>query len=346
MCMKFGSDPRADFLGKTPVPGLSAEDEQRRLRLPADIALAANRLAGHVRQTPLEWSAWLSEATGADVWLKLENQQLTGSFKLRGAFNKLLCLSDEDRARGCVTASSGNHGAAVAWALHQLGVEGLIFVPEHTSGAKVDAIRRAGATLEFFGTDGLDTEAHARQYAVEHDLCYVSPYNDWDVIAGQGSCGVEIARQLPDVDAVVVAVGGGGLVSGIGSFLKSAQPGVCLVSAQPAASAVMTESVRAGRILDLPSERTLSDGTAGGIEADAVTFALCQAVVDRYVTVDEAAIAAAMRDFISAQHQLIEGAAGVAVAALLEVAPDVRGQRIVVVICGGNVSLDTLRSVI
>ena len=344
--MKFGSDPRADFLGEPATAALSPEDEHRRQRLPADIALAANRLASHVRQTPLEWSPWLSEVTGANVWLKLENQQLTGSFKLRGAFNKLLNLSDEDRARGCVTASSGNHGAAVAWAMRELGVDGLIFVPEHTSAAKVDAIRRAGAALQFFGTDGLDTESHAREYAAEHGLCFVSPYNDWDVIAGQGSCGVEIARQLPDVDAVFVAVGGGGLVSGVGSFLKSARPGVRIVSAQPEASAVMTESARAGQILELTSERTLSDGTAGGIEADAITFPLCQAVVDRYVTVGEEAIAEAMRDFIDAQHQLIEGAAGVAVAALLKSAADYREQNVVVVVCGGNVSLDTLRSIL
>ena len=317
-----------------------------RERLPADIVLAANRISPHIRETPLDPSPYFSELTGANVYLKLENLQHTGSFKLRGAFNKLLSLTPEERQSGCVAASSGNHGAAIAFAMKTLGVTGVIFVPEQTSPAKVDAIRRAGADVRFFGTDGLDTENHARAYADKEGMTYLSPYNDEQVICGQGCCGVEIARQLSPVDAVFIAVGGGGLIAGVGAFLKSVNPSVEIVSCQPDASKVMTESVKAGEILDLPSERTLSDGTAGGIEAGAITFDLCRDIVDRYVVVSEDAIANAMRQFIDAHHLLLEGAAGVAIAGFLKVADEYRDRNVVIVVCGGNISRETLKTVI
>jgi threonine dehydratase len=317
-----------------------------RERLPADIVLAANRIRRHIRETPLEHSPCFSQRTGANVYLKLENLQQTGSFKLRGAFNRLLTLTEEERQAGCVAASSGNHGAAVAWAMKELGVTGVIFVPEQTSETKVAAIRLAGGEVRHFGTDGLDTETRAREYARENGMVYLSPYNDEQVIAGQGSCGVEIARQLSPIDAVFVAVGGGGLIGGVGAFLKSVNPAVEIVSCQPAASRVMTESVAAGRILELPSLATLSDGTAGGIEADAVTFGLCRDLIDRFVVVDEDAIAAAMRDFIDSHHLLPEGAAGVAIAGFLAVAADYADKNVVIIVCGGNISREMLRKVI
>lgn len=317
-----------------------------RERLPADIVLAANRIGPSIRETPLDFSPYFSEKTGARVYLKLENLQHTGSFKLRGAFNKLLSLTPEQRRAGCVTASSGNHGAAIAHAMKKLGVKGVIFVPEQTSPTKVAAIKLAGGDVRFFGTDGLDTETHAREYADANDMAYLSPYNDIEVIAGQGSVGVEVARQLSQVDAVFIAVGGGGLISGIGAFLKSVNPSVEIVSCQPAASAVMTESVKAGKILDMPSSATLSDGTAGGIEHGSLTFELCRDVVGRYVVVDEGEIASAMREFIDSHHMLIEGAAGVAIAGFLQTAADYRDKNVVIVICGGNISRETLKRVI
>lgn len=315
-------------------------------RLPADIVLAANRIAPYIRETPLEYSPFFSDLTGARVWFKLENLQHTSSFKLRGAFNKLLSMSDEQRTQGCVTASSGNHGAAVAYAMDKLKVDGIVFVPQQTSSTKVDAIRRAGAELRFHGNDGLDTEDHAREYAAEHEMEYLSPYNDIAVIAGQGTCGVEIARQLPDLDAVFVAVGGGGLIAGAGTFLKSVNSQVDIVSCQPAASAVMTESIKAGEILDLASESTLSDGTAGGIEADAITFNLCRQLIDRFVVVSEEEIAAAMRDFMDSHHMLLEGAAGVAIAGMLASKEQYVAKTVVVIVCGGNISRETLKQVL
>jgi len=307
---------------------------------------AAERISGVVRETPLVLSSTFSAATGANVYLKLENQQSTGSFKLRGASNCLMNLSAEQRDKGCVAASSGNHGAAVAYAMRKLEMTGVIFVPEQTSTAKVNAIRDYGGEVRFFGSDGLDTERHAREFATEHGMYYVSPYNDAAVIAGQGTCGIEIDFQLPDIDAVFIAVGGGGLISGVGSVLKERHPAVRIYACQPEASAVMARSVEAGRILDLPSEPTLSDGTAGGVEPDAITFELCRELVDEFVLVSEQQIAAAMRQYIDAESQAIEGAAGVAIAGLLNRKSAVNGMNAAVIICGGNISEETLESVL
>lgn len=306
---------------------------------------AAERLHGRVRTTPVIRSPALS-AAGARVHLKLENLQYTGSFKVRGAFNRLLTLDEPARRRGVVAASSGNHGAAVAFAMRELGIPGVVFVPDGTADVKVDAIRAAGADVRFFGDDGLDTELHAREYARGAGMRYVSPYNDPEVVAGQGTCGVEILEQLPAVDAVFVAVGGGGLVSGIGSVLRTSGRDVRIIGCQPRRSAVMSASVAAGRILDLPGGRTLSDGTAGGVEQGAITFDLCRDVVDEFVCVDEDAIAAAMRACIESEHQVVEGAAGVAVAAMLARRADYADRDVLAVVCGGNVGRKTLTAVL
>jgi len=306
---------------------------------------AAERMADLIVRTPLQRSASFSDDLGAEVFFKLENIQKTGSFKLRGATNRLLTLSDEQRSLGCVAASSGNHGAAVARAMQQLGVTGVIFVPEQTSSAKVEKIKRYGGDVRFFGTDGLDTEQHAREYAESHGMFYLSPYNDEEVIAGQGTCGLEIVSEMPDVDAVFIAVGGGGLIGGAASVLKAHNPDIEIYGCQPLASPVMTRSIEAGEILDLPSESTLSDGTAGGIEAGAVTFPLNQAVVDDWVVVDEQQIIEAMQAFMAAEEDVIEGAAGVAIAGLLAREKAIKGKNVVVVICGGNISAEMLMSV-
>ncbi len=311
-----------------------------------DAELAADRLSKLVVETPLSYSPQFSQATGANVWLKLENLQDTGSFKLRGATNRLLAMSADERRRGCVTASSGNHGAGVACAAARLDMNGVVFVPEQTSQTKVDSIRGYGGDVRHFGTDGLDTELHARDYAASNDMVFVSPYNDPAVVAGQGSCGVEIVRQLPDVDAVFVSIGGGGLISGVGSVLRQHDPSVRIVGCQPAASPVMTRSIEAGQVLELESHATLSDGTAGGVESDSITFDLCRQVVDEFVLVEEEAIAAAMIEFIDKQHQLAEGAAGVALAAFLANAAEFSDRNVVILICGGNVSSETLRQIL
>lgn len=311
----------------------------------AAAADAAKRTAGRLKRTPLRRSRSFSDALDADVYFKLENRQTTGSFKLRGATNRLLTLDDEQRALGCVAASSGNHGAAVACAMQALGVTGIIFVPEQTSPAKIDKIRSYGGDVRLFGTDGLDTEEHARKYASENDTFYLSPYNDKNVVAGQGTCGVEIVEDLPDVEAAFIAVGGGGLIGGMGAVLKKHNPEIHVYGCQPLASPVMTRSIEAGEIIDMPSEPTLSDGTAGGIEQGSVTFELNQAVVDDWLVIDEEQIAEGMRAFMDSEGDTIEGAAGVAVAGMLAVRDELAGKKVAVVICGGNITDDKLDSV-
>ncbi|NQV87290.1 MAG: threonine/serine dehydratase [Woeseiaceae bacterium] len=309
-------------------------------------AAAAQRIAGQVERTPLIKSEKFSSDLSANVFFKLENLQTTGSFKFRGASNRVMTLSEKERAKGCVAASSGNHGAAVACAMQKLGTTGVIFVPEQTADVKVDKIKGYGGDVRLFGIDGLDTEQHARRYADDHDMLYLSPYNDEQVIAGQGTCGIEIVEQLPDIDAVFIAVGGGGLIGGIGSVLKAHNSNIKVYGCQPTSSAVMAHSIAAGKILDMPSEPTLSDGTAGGIEAGAITFSLNQAVVDEWVLVDEQQIADAMRLYVGREGHPIEGAAGVALAGLLASKASLFGQNVVVVVCGGNIADDKLAAII
>jgi threonine dehydratase len=316
------------------------------MNIHAEVTQAAKRIGSYIRETPLISSILLGDDQGGGVFLKLENLQHTGSFKVRGALNKLLTLTPEQRAQGIVTASSGNHGAAVAYGLRLLGTRGLIFVPEHASPAKVELIRRLGAEVRQHGADSVVAEDYARGYAERHGLIYISPYNDPQVVAGQGTIGAELARQLDRIDAVFVAVGGGGLIAGIAGYLKVARPGLTVVGCLPEASPVMAESVRAGRIVEMESGPTLSDGTAGGIEAGAITFDMCRALVDDYVLVDEEEIAAAIRTVIEAEHMLIEGAAGVAVAAYRKRQADFRGKNVAIVLCGANISLQTLKSIL
>lgn len=304
------------------------------------------RIRPHVAVTPVRRSAWLSRETGAEVWLKLENVQPTGSFKLRGAMNKLLGLEPGERRAGVVAASSGNHGAAVAWGAEALGIPCTVFVPSTVPEAKRAAIAGLGAQVEVFGDDCALSESHARATAQAAGRCYVSPYNDPAVIAGQGTVALELTRQVPALDAVFVALGGGGLTGGIAAVLAAISPGTQVIACSPEASAVMQRSVEAGRILELPSEPTLSDSTAGGVEADALTFPLCQQLVARFVTVPEVAIARAMRRVLGEEHLLIEGAAGVAVAGLLGEGAAWRGRRVGVVLCGSNVSPERLLEVL
>ena len=314
--------------------------------LPRHIRLAASRICPHVVETPLGLSPALSERTGAHVFLKLENRQHTGSFKLRGATNKLLNLSAEDRARGIVTASTGNHALAVARAAAQLDIAATIYLPEAASPRKVEKLEAFPVTLCRVTGDALNAEISARQAALQRHQPFISPYNDPHIIAGQGTIAVELLRQLPQLDAVFVTVGGGGLMGGIASFLKSTGSQIQTVGCQPQNSAVMLASVRAGRIVDTESLPTLSDGSAGGIEPHAVTFDLNKSHVDHWLTVTEEEIAAAMRLIYHEIGERIEGAAGVAVASLLKTGRRFAGQRLAVVICGGNVDSDTWQRVL
>jgi threonine dehydratase len=303
------------------------------------IVEAAAGIRLQVPVTPLYSSGGLSAFAGADVFLKAEHVLPTGSFKLRGAVNKLRCLEAAARKAGVVTASSGNHGLAVAKAGTDLGVPVTVYVAETASPLKLAAIRALGATLETVSGPGIEAELLARECGEKTGRIYVSPYNDLEVIAGQGTIGLELFEQQPALDAVFVSVGGGGLISGVGSALKKLSPRTLVVGVWPENSACLLRAMEAGEIVDVEESDTISDGTAGAVEPGSVTLPIARAVVDETLTVSETEIAAAMHQVAAAERWIIEGAAGVAVAGLLKSARRFRGRRLAAVICGRNIEL-------
>lgn len=311
-----------------------------------EVLAAEKRIRQHIKETPLDYSIALSHETKANVFLKCENLQYTGAFKVRGAINKLLSLTVAQREQGIVTASSGNHGAAVAFGLNKLNMKGTVFVPENASPTKVDNIRNYTNDLRFYGTDCMQTEIHALEYAQQHNMIYVSPYNDLQVIGGQGTIGLELMKQLDTIDAVFVPIGGGGLISGIAGYLKSMNPNIKIIGCLPANSPVMAESIKAGHLVEMETLPTLSDATAGGIEPGAITFDICREFVDEYVLVSEDEIKGAIVSILKTQHLLIEGASGVALAAFLKDCEKYSGKNVVVVLSGANISLETLKAVL
>ncbi len=300
----------------------------------------------YIRHTALTYSALLSQEMGANVFLKCENTQHTRSFKTRGAFHKLLTLSQQERQQGIVTASSGNHGAAIAFGLKTLQIPGIIFVPQQTSTAKIENIRQYHTALQFYGEDCMLTEIYAREYAAKHNQIYISPYNDRQVIMGQGTIALEIMQQLEKIDIVLTAVGGGGLISGIAGFFNSLSPQTQVIGCLPENSPVMAASIQAGKILEMATQPTLSDATAGGMEPGSITFAMCQQWVTDYILVSEAEIKAAMLTLINTERLLVEGAAAVALAALRKNRARFRHQNVVVILSGGNISIETLKKVL
>jgi threonine dehydratase len=311
-----------------------------------EVNIAEQRIRSYVRETPLDFSLPLSKVTKTNVYLKCENLQYTSSFKVRGAFNKLLSLTPAQHQQGVVTASSGNHGAAVAFGLKKLKIPGVIFVPENASITKIENIRTYDATLKFYATDCMQTEIHAREYAKQHDMIYISPYNDIQVIGGQGTIGIELMKQLNDIDAIFVPIGGGGLIAGIAGYIKSVSPKTKIIGCLPENSPVMAESIKAGKIIEMETLPTLSDATAGGIEPGAITFDICKQLVDDYILVSEAEIKNVIIALIKTQHLLTEGAAGVALAAFLKSSEQFHGKNIVVILSGANISLDVLKTIL
>jgi threonine dehydratase len=315
-------------------------------RQPADAVRAARaRFGGYLAPTPVVRSTGLCDDADRPAWLKLENLQPTGSFKVRGALNKLRTLGRTELDRGIITASTGNHGAAVAWAAAIVGAEVRVVVPAGANPAKLAAIERLGARIETIGSDSVEAEHGARRLAVERGATFVSPYNDLDVIAGQGTLAAELHEQVGKLEAVYVAVGGGGLAAGVAGYLADVAPGTRIVGCSPAASAVMYHSLQAGRVLELPSEPTLSDGTAGGVERDAITFGILDRLLDDFVLVDEVAIRTALIELIDVEHLLVEGSAAMAYAAAREHAR-AGGGAIAVIMCGGNVGSERLRAIL
>jgi threonine dehydratase len=259
------------------------------------IQAAGKRIAPYVLQTACRETAALGELIGGTVFLKLENLQSTGSFKLRGVVNKILSLSEADSQRLLVAASTGNHGAAFAHAMELFGLSGKLFMPTTSSAVKIENMRSTGVPFELVGEDCVEAEVYAHDFARDNDFVWISPYNDLEVVHGQGTIAVELVEQLQTFDVVLAPVGGGGLISGIAGYLKALAPSIEVIGCQPVNSCVMYESVEAGEILDIESLPTVSDGTAGGIEPGSITFDLCRRLVDDFILLEEAEIIAAMR---------------------------------------------------
>ncbi len=316
------------------------------INLKKEVGRAERRIRKYIRLTPLEYSPFFSQEGNCEVHLKLENIQLTGSFKLRGTMNKLLSLSKKERKSILVTASSGNHGVAFAYALKKLGLKGIIYLPGYTSKAKLDSIKYYDVVLKMFGTDCVKTEIHAREEAEKNDFLYIPPYNDLKIIGGQGTVGIELKRQLEQIDVVLVPVGGGGLISGIAGYLKSLDENIEIVGCQPLNSAVMAESIEAGEIIEMESQPTLSDGSAGGIEKGSITFDICQKYVNDFILVSEEEIREAIKLVLEKHSMLIEGAGALTMASFMKAKDSFKGKNVVLVISGAKISMDILKEIL
>jgi threonine dehydratase len=304
------------------------------------IAAAHEGIRRRVQVTPLEPSIALSAELGCHVLLKAEHLHPVGSFKIRGATNKIRVLNDAERKAGVIAASTGNHGQGVARAGALAGVGVTVFVGAAAAPQKLAAIRAWGAELVVVDGPPINAELEARRQSEIQGKTYISPYNDLDVVAGQGTIGFELFEQEPDLDAVFVSVGGGGLISGVGMALKQLNPRTRIVAVWPENSPCMLNAIRAGRIVETEEFETLSDATEGAIEPGSVTFPICREVIDEMLTVTEAEIAAAMWRVAQSDHWIVEGSAGVALAGLIKTADANRGRKVAVVLCGRNIAME------
>ena len=310
------------------------------------IQAAADRVSAVARVTPLEYSYVFSERTGAEVYLKLENFQRTGAFKIRGAINRIATLTEAERAAGVVTASAGNHAQGVALAATRAGVDSTIVMPKHAPISKVKATRRYGGRAVLYGVDYEEAQIRAHEIEHEENRTYVHAFDDEAVMAGQGTIGLEILEQQPDVETVVVPIGGGGLIAGIATAIKSQRPDVRIIGVQAEGAASVPDSLEAGEIQARESVDTVADGIATR-SVGAQPFEIIQRRVDEVVTVSDEEIALALTLLLERSKTLVEGAGAVALAALLENRFDYRADEVIVpALCGGNIDMNVLTTVI
>lgn len=311
-----------------------------------EVRAAEEVIRPYVRETPVESSPELSCGSGS-VWLKVESQQVTGSFKVRGALNKLLRLSEQEkRGGGVVACSAGNHGLGVALASQVCGLQSTVFVPQTIDPQRRRELERFPIDLRIEGASYSHVEQIALNFAQEKSLPFISPYNDPRVIAGQGTIAVELIRQLPELDIVVVAVGGGGLAAGVGAYLKAIKPHVLVVGVSPVNSAFMFDAVSGTPSefsADLP---TLSDSTAGAIQAGSITVPLCKGVIDQWILVDEDDIRAAMRYLFYEHRLVVEGAGALSIAAYVKEQARFKDAHTALVVCGGNIDSRKFLSIV
>lgn len=312
----------------------------------AAVLEARQRVMEVARPTPLDYSYTFSDRTDAEIHLKLENLQRTGSFKIRGATNKLAQLDDDQRAAGVVTASAGNHAQGVALAADRAGVDAKIVMPEYAPVSKVEATRAYGASVVLHGVDYDTAQQKAHEIEDREDRTYVHAFDDEHVMAGQGTLGLEIVDDQPSVDTVVVPVGGGGLISGVATAVKANDPDTRVVGVQASGASAMAQSLQKGQPVELDAVDTIADGIAVG-KPGTLTFEVIQERVDEMVTVDDAAIARTLVDLLERSKTLVEGAGAVALAAVVEEAFDYEENEVIVpALCGGNIDLNVLRTVI
>jgi threonine dehydratase len=308
-----------------------------------DIYLARHRIASIAEKTPLIPSPSLSKLAGAKIHLKLENHQVTGSFKLRGATNKILSLSEEEQVRGVITVSSGNHGRAVAYVAQKLGVNTTICVPTPVPENKRQAIRDLGAKLVIEGENADEAMQYADKLQAESGMTMVHPFDDLAVIAGQGTISLELLEDFPEIDTIIVPLSGGGLMSGIAFTLKTVKPSIHVIGVSMERGPAMVESLKAGQVVDIIETPTLADALAGGLNQDnRYTLPMVQEFVDETVLVSEEEIANGIAFCVRKHQMVVEGGGVVGVSALLSGKVSNLGEHVVVVISGGNLSMDVL----
>ena len=312
----------------------------------ADVEAARDRIEDIARWTPLEYSHTFSDMTGADVHLKLETFQRTGAFKIRGATNRIATLSPAEREAGVVTASAGNHAQGVALAASRSGVDSKIVMPEHAPISKVEATERYGGQTVLYGADYDEAQAKAHEIEREEGRTYVHAFNDEVVMAGQGTIGLEIVDDCPEVDTVVVPIGGGGLISGIATAVTGRKPDARVIGVQAEGAASLPQSLQAGEIRELDAVNTIADGIATRKVGER-PFEVIRERVDEVVTVSDEEVAVALTYLLEREKTLVEGAGAVPLAALLFEAFDYDdGETIVPALCGGNIDTNQLTTVL
>jgi threonine dehydratase len=316
----------------------------------AHVLAARQRIAPYIRRTPLVHSPWLSSVTGLSVWLKLESMQVTNSFKARGAVNVAVAGlerggGESDRSRLLVTASAGNHGRALAYAAERLGLRLVVFTPQDAPRAKLDPIAGHGADLRAVARSYEDAERLAKEFAAAERVTYISPYSHPDVIAGAATVAMEIIEDRPEVEAIVVPVGGGGLVSGVALVAKAVSDRVEVIGAEAEASPAFSRSLAAGRPIEVEVKPTIADGLAGNMDPETITFDYVKQLVDRIVLVPEKDIEGAVRDLATFEHLIAEGAGAAAVGAVSG-GLKLKAGHVAVIVSGSNIDAGKLAAIL
>jgi threonine dehydratase len=319
---------------------------QPQLDVPQLVLEAHERCQEHLSPTPLEYSRYLSEKIEGEVWLKLDSMQRTGSFKFRGAVNKILSLTEAELDKGIVSVSTGNYALAVAEAMRIRKRRATIYVAEDIDPSRLALLKAHGLDLVIYGEVAWDAEKEARRVAEDNDKIYVSPYNDPIVVGGQGTCGYEISKQLPDLNAALFACGAAGLLTGSAGWLKSHNPKVEAFGVSPENSPVMYESMRTNKMVEMETYPTLADTCAGGVDLDSITLDLCRRYVDEIWLLTETEIETSIRLLFEQHRLVVEGSGALSVGGLLKRKEHFKGKKVVAVICGRNIPLELFKRII